>query len=479
MDRRTSQRAIMMAAGIALGTLAIAGCGGGPAATPMKAADFMPVAAKNDGESPLTANQPVGELTNDNPPAIPSQTPIPHADVQPLGLAELSPIPRLNSTPADSSESHSDQPKAEQAGNGAAAASITPAVGAADSVRLASDRIGAQSVPSAGSGVYMCVGGVVARVGQTPIYTETVLGLLDKEFKARSRDLPPDEFKYFVREEVGREVFELEQNEYYFLLADKALSEDEHKLARSIAEQDRRDRVRAHNGSVEMARHEAREDGTDLDEQCRDDYRHIIVELYKQKQILPLIQVSADDMRDFYRQNVDKLYSEKEKISFRVIEIKPESMGGDNPVALALDKIRGIREKAVRGDDFGLLASTENDDSYLKSKAGDVGWMDRGSFHIAAVDQAVWKLNAGEVTGIINDDGNFYIAKVDQKKLGHVRPFDEQAVQDDIDKRLRDQQMSVQYARLNREAQVDKVITTSEAQVDVAVDMVMQKYAKR
>jgi hypothetical protein len=475
MDRRKSQPAIVLAARIALGMASLGGCAHGPAVTPMDPNAFVPPAARNRDEPAMTTNQPVAPLTDDNAPVMPTLSPITRADVPPMvGLPNIEPIPRLNSNPAESGETHADSSK-----NDAASATVAPAVGAPDVARPASERIEPSSVPSAGSGVYMCVGGVVARVGSTPIYTEKLLGVLDKEFKARSRDMSPEEFKEFVRYEIMQELHELTRDEILFATADKALSQEEHKLATAYAEKDRQERVRAHNGSVEVARHEAKEDGTDLDEQCRNDFRHIIVELYQQKQILPMIQVSADDMRDFYRQNVDKLYSEKERISFSVIEIKPSMMGGDSPEAMALDKIRGIREKAVRGDNFGQLASTENDDAYLKSIAGNVGWMDRNSFHIAAVDQAVWKLNAGDVTEIINDRGNYYIAKVDQKKPGHVRPFDEQAVQDDIDKRLRDQQMSIQVARLEREAKIEQIVSTSDAQIDVAVDLVMQKYAKR
>jgi parvulin-like peptidyl-prolyl isomerase len=198
------------------------------------------------------------------------------------------------------------------------------------------------------------------------------------------------------------------------------------------------------------------------------------------KKIDPMIQVSADDMREYYRQNVAKLYTQKEQIQFRVIEISPDVIGGDQPDRYALDKITALRDKAVRGDDFARLASATNDDPYLRSTGGDVGgWKDRNAFREPAVDEAVWKLDAGGVTDVIKSGENYYIACVEQKKVGHVRPFEDEGVQDEIYGRLVQQQRTAQLMRLQDEASEDAIVKLTQSSVDTALDMAMQKYGRR
>src|SRR6201999_3163108 len=89
-------------------------------------------------------------------------------------------------------------------------------------------------------------------------------------------------------------------------------------------------------------------------------HREITWELYRQHRIIPRVQVSVHDMRDFYLANVDHLYSQHNEAKFRVIKIDPARLGGANPKAAALERIRQIRAKALRGDDFAALAGSEN-----------------------------------------------------------------------------------------------------------------------
>src|SRR6478736_396739 len=102
-------------------------------------------------------------------------------------------------------------------------------------------------------------------------------------------------------------------------------------------------------------------------------------------------------MRGMIRNNVDKIYTEHSQAQFRVIKIDPARIGGPNARADALARIQGIRERAID-----------------------------------AVDKAVWRLKPGELTDIIEDGGAFYLAKLEARKDGRIRPFEDQAVQDAI-----------------------------------------------
>ena len=74
---------------------------------------------------------------------------------------------------------------------------------------------------------------------------------------------------------------------------------------------------------------------------------------------------------------------------------------------------------------MGILLRAE----MLKKNAGDPGgWMQRDSYRIDAVDAAVWKLQVGQISPVIDADDAFYIVKLEAKKVGRIRPFDDPAV---------------------------------------------------
>ena len=335
------------------------------------------------------------------------------------------------------------------------------------------------SAAAVASGVYMTVGGVLAQVNDTPIYAHTVLALLDKELATRARDMDPDEFRRYAAEKIVRQTGELIHDEEDFAMAFKALTAEDKKLADEIAAESRLEKVKQAGGSAELARRRAAGEGLDFDEQMRQDYRRIVVGIYQHRFLDPLVQVSAQDMREFYHANADHLYGDKDRLQFRVIEIDPTRMGGEHPRVAALAKIREIREKAVNGQDFAALASTENHDDGLRATGGDPGgWMERGSYRVDAVEQPLWRLRPGQVTGVIEAEGVFYVAKLEDKHEGRTRPFEDPTVQDDVYKRLRQQQAGALRDRLFDGATADAVVSTPAGSMETALEMVMQKYVR-
>ena len=427
---------------------------------PMDAALFIPpsIADSNSTSDPhsgaVPATVPTETSQSDSPKnasILPTTTGKPFDTLQPLD--PLQPAPTTAPAEAQSTET--------------AALAVAPLVPATE------------SSSTSGQGVYLTLGAVLAQVNNTGIYANQVLAPLKKEFAAKARESDPDSFRSFAEKEIGKQLDEAIKDELYFAMSYRALSEDDRKLADQITMQIRLEKVTAAGGSVERARRQAAEDGEDFDRSMRKEYRKIVYEIYSHRKIEPLVQVTADDMRDFYTMNVGKLYSEKDRAQFRVIEIDPKAFGGVQP---ATDKINSLREKAVHGADFAALASADNSNASLKSRAGNPleegQWMDRNTYLIDAVEAAVWKLEPGQITPLIEADGKFYIAKLEAKHLGAVRPFDDQTVQDDINARLRQQQMAALLAKSEEESTDDQMINTDDRRIQVAVDMAMQTYAQ-
>ena len=295
----------------------------------------------------------------------------------------------------------------------------------------------------------MTVGGVLAQVNDTPIYAHTVLALLERELSAKAHDLEPDAFREYATKRIVEQLHELVMDELVFTTAKRTLSAEDLKNADAWSAKIRQDTIKRAGGSVELARRLATDRGYDFDDLMRQHYRDTVRQLYQARNIDPQVQVTAGDMRDFYAAEGAKLYGDKDRLLFRVLEVDPKRFRSDQPRVDALVKARGLHERAAAGQDFTALASTSNDDDDLKSSGGDPGgWMDRHSFRLDAVEDALWALQPGKVTDVVEVGGAFYVGKLEGKHEGHIKPFDDPAVQDDIYKRLALRQQSALWEQV-------------------------------
>ena len=294
-----------------------------------------------------------------------------------------------------------------------------------------------------GQGVYMTLGCVLAQVNNTPIYANQVLSPLNKEFTAKAREMDTATFHDFAEGEIVRQLRELIDDERYFATAFHALNAEDRQLADGVVAQVRHDKVIAAGGSESVARQQALDDGEEFDESLKTEYRRVVSEIYKRRRIDPLVHVTADQMREYYRLHLAKLYSTKDRAQFRVLAINPANCGG---MKAAMEKITALRERAAHGEDFTALASTVNDDDFLKSRGGnpcdDGGWMERNTYRIDEVEAAVWQIQPGQITPVIQADHQLYIAKLEARRNGVTQAFDDLAVQDQIYGQLRQEQFS-------------------------------------
>jgi parvulin-like peptidyl-prolyl isomerase len=431
----------------------------------------VPGAVPADSAAKVAGDRQAVPETGDLPKkaSVVSEPAAPFADIKPID-----PLPSGPTTNPSSAEQNGDAaPAAAPASAVIPADSIVVPGSAADSVAVAQIR-----PAPAGQGVFMTLGGVVAIVNDTPIFANQVLEPLNREFAIKAREMEEKEFRDFATKEIGRQVGELINDEVYFAQAYHGLNDDDKKLAQYIAMQNRALRVTAAGGSVEQARKKALDEGEDFDETLKKEYRLMVINLYRERHIDPLIQVTADGMREYYRLNVDKRYSDKDKAQFRVIEIDPQIAGG---MQAAMDKINAIREKAIHGADFAELASQNNDDPVFKAHGGnpmDAGeWMPRNSYANEALENALWQLQPGQITPVVQTNHLLYIAKLEARHEGGVKAFDEPAVQDDISKNLRQAQFAMRMQAARDEELNASMVDTSDERMQLALDMAMQRYA--
>jgi parvulin-like peptidyl-prolyl isomerase len=328
------------------------------------------------------------------------------------------------------------------------------------------------------SGQYNTLGGVVADVNGTPIYADALVRLQERILATKAAQMDVDEFRDFAQQSLAEALHGMIEDERYYEIATLHLSDDDKKLVDAIVMRDRQQRIIEAGGSLELAKRRAIAEGTTFDDMMRHDQRSLTWQLFNERMIKPKIQVTAADMRKYYKANVDRLYTEHDQAEFRIIKIDPARIGGDDARAAAMKRITSIRERAENGEDFATLAATENQDDYLKKNAGDPGgWMQRDVYRVDEVDHAVWKLQPGQISPVIEAEDAFYIVKLEAKKPGRVRPFDDPSVQEEVRNILTDQQMT---AAKQQQVDDEGLIVRGEdgALLQPALDMAMQEYPR-
>jgi len=326
------------------------------------------------------------------------------------------------------------------------------------------------------SGGYQLVGTVLADVNSAPIFADKVLGVLDKALAASARQLDERPFRNKAAELIMRQVREFIANELEFAMAKSRLEQRDQQLAAAAATRWREEQITRAGGSPEVAKQQFAAKGLDFEEQVEDQYRTYMVQLYYQRKEYPKIQVTAEDKRRFYQQNLAREFSQTEAAKFRVIQIDPAKRGGRRE---ALGEINRLLDRARSGGaDFAALASSAetNDNPAFRSPAG---WISRGSFVLPDIERAAWALKPGEVSDVIDTPGGLCLVKLEELQAGKTLQFSDPAVQQRIENELRRQQFTALRSKAQQKLIRDAIIRyhpDEEGMLRTAVEMAAQKY---
>ncbi len=360
---------------------------------------------------------------------------------------------------------------------------VTPATPSPSSSSPTSSN-GNSAVPAsaigASSGQFQLIGSVVARVNDQPIYANKILTLINRPLVQKAKELAVEEFKNFAMGLIQNQIQALVNDEVLFAAAQRALGDDDRKLADAITQQWRIQQITQAGGSLEVAKARAAADGDDFDELVKQQYRRHMIEVFREKKLKPRVQVTIDDMRRYYDRHKDDEFTEHASARFRLLEVSSEKTGGHEK---AVDKIRQKLERARNGDDFTAICAKENDDALKASKSGDMGWITKGSFVQEKVEDAVWKLQPGQISDVIDCGQTLYVAKLEEVKPGRTRAFNEQptaersSVQEVIKDKLQKEQLRALSEEFDRKLRQDAIVDTNPIMIGLCLDMAMQRYA--
>jgi parvulin-like peptidyl-prolyl isomerase len=354
------------------------------------------------------------------------------------------------------------------------------------------------SGPGGGVAQYLTAGAVIAEVNGRPIYADQVLESLTPALatEAKQRDLKS--FTEFAAYQIGIKVFrDLIPAEVLYATASEGLTADERARVDAIIMGLRQQQVTAAQGSESLARRRAEAEGVGFDEQLRDLSRLVTSQMWIQRKVRPRVNVTADEMREYYDRHVATEFTETAMARYRVIRINAKDMDADleKGRSLAIDKIKAMHDQAASQSDaeFAKMAGSINHDPGLRKASGLVGAAEgspQGTYAVTPVEEAVWKLQPGEVTEPIQVGDSYFIARLEMRKPGHVKPFEDQEVQARIKTEIEDPLIAsrteelkqnlwragVVYPDPNSVRDPDKRAEMVEEMIRPVVEMAIQKY---
>ncbi|MDD3628878.1 MAG: peptidylprolyl isomerase [Candidatus Humimicrobiaceae bacterium] len=141
------------------------------------------------------------------------------------------------------------------------------------------------------------------------------------------------------------------------------------------------------------------------------------------------IIVTDEEIKQYYEDNKETFFLVPESVKAgHILIMFPWKKDNSEETAEgrkeAREKIEMIKEKLENGEDFEELARTYSDDEATKENGGDLGYVYRGQM-VDEFDNALFSLDIGEVSDIIETDIGYHIIKVYDYKKEYIENFKE------------------------------------------------------
>ena len=135
------------------------------------------------------------------------------------------------------------------------------------------------------------------------------------------------------------------------------------------------------------------------------------------------VQVTEQEAKDFYNKNPEK-FKQPELAHARHILILSKESDPKAEKDSKREKLVQIKKKLKEGGDFAALAKQYSEDPGSKERGGDLGFFPRGQM-VKPFDEAVFKMNPGDISDIVETEFGYHLIKLEEKKPAKTVSFDE------------------------------------------------------
>ena len=153
--------------------------------------------------------------------------------------------------------------------------------------------------------------------------------------------------------------------------------------------------------------------------------------------------VSDDDLHTYYEQNKSRFFTPARA---HLSHILIATGASDKEQQAAQQRVKALATQAKSNPaDFAQLAQAESEDKGSAASGGELGWVVQGSWP-TGLEKAVFSLNKGEVSGVIEGPDGYHIFKVNDYVPEQNQDFE--TVRDDITEEVRQQLAAEKFAEM-------------------------------
>lgn len=155
--------------------------------------------------------------------------------------------------------------------------------------------------------------------------------------------------------------------------------------------------------------------------------RDLLVQGVLATKALGNVDVAAETVREFYDQHAEQ-FTEGGGVQARHILIGLSPTAADSTRVEARDRAEALLQKITNGTNFAELARAHSEDPGSAGRGGDLGVVIKGQTE-PQFEAALFRLEPGEVSGIIETTFGFHIIQMVERQETRVLEFAEASVQ--------------------------------------------------
>jgi peptidyl-prolyl cis-trans isomerase SurA len=181
-------------------------------------------------------------------------------------------------------------------------------------------------------------------------------------------------------------------------------------------------------------------EGMTLDDYKKEISQYLLTRKIVEKTIRYKIAVSAEEIGDYYGNHRNQYEGKEANRVQQILIVKPK--GADQETVSALrEKAETILKRLIEGEPFEALAVQYSQGPAAKA-GGDLGFLEKGMMY-PEVDEEVFRLQKGEMGGVVESPIGFHIIKVLDKRGAGVKPIEE--VREEIIGRISEEKIEEKF----------------------------------
>ena len=149
------------------------------------------------------------------------------------------------------------------------------------------------------------------------------------------------------------------------------------------------------------------------------------------------VVLNAADVKSYYDQNAARLAGPEERRASHILLAANPNTSAEDKAALRAKAQTLLEQVRKAPETFAEVAKAESKDPGSAANGGDLGFFGRGAM-VKPFEDAVFALNKGEISDVIETDFGFHIIELTDTKAPKAKPFDE--MREQIEQDLKQQE---------------------------------------